>query len=255
MLAELQALADAAFDPEDEATPTDYVVSYVASGGILNQLAEKLRVSRHFLTDTLRKMEREAAREELHPRLVRARLEGAHALAEEANTLVDNVIADKEEILKAKLRAERRERLAGAWNRQEFGQDKGQVSVAINLPGLHLAALQAIKSEGTTDTASVALPRVSADDSADYEIIEDKHGSTAGAPLPLGPGETPEEAPLHGAPPPAGGAGATPEVEGLPPEKITTPAAPKKRSKKQQRDDLLRKNALARAAKREAGGG
>lgn len=124
-------------------TSLDYAVHWVESGrtllALVKDIGEELNepVFRASLTEYLNAKYGDIAA----VRLVRARQQGAHGLADDTLTIADEVFADSEHIAKARLQTDVRNRLAAAWNRDEFGQAKaGAVSVSIQM--LHLDALR-----------------------------------------------------------------------------------------------------------------
>lgn len=125
-----------------EASELDYVIAYVQDGGMVASLAEELAtelgesVSRSFLSMVVHRLTDDAT-----DRITAARREGAHALAEEAVTIVDGAPDTREGIQKAKLRADLRTWLASRWNASEFGE-QAKTRINISVGQLHIDALR-----------------------------------------------------------------------------------------------------------------
>lgn len=157
MIAELERRTRELFEDEPNATPLDFAVDYVASGGTLTDLAAELteklgfNVSRHQLSGYLHM----TFGDEAALRLAKARREGAHGLAE--STLGIAAGADsKDAAQRARVEVNARQWLAGQWNRDEFGQQK-QAPIQINLGSLHLDALR-IHAQSERESPSPPAP-------------------------------------------------------------------------------------------------
>lgn len=96
-----------------------------------------------------------------------ARKEGGHALADESIEIVDEAAESREEVARNKVRAEQRLKIAGFWNRQEYGvQDKNSVNLNLNLGQLHLDELR--RRELPSRTEPILPPA-----EPDVEIVND----------------------------------------------------------------------------------
>jgi len=122
--------------------PLDFVLSAVASGKTIHALAEDVTaalgepVRRDALSRVVSSLP--GARE----RLPDARLDAAHAFAEESLALADTAGTDsREAIQKAQMRIASRQWMAERFNRAVYGGPKG-VEVNISIGQMHLAALQ-----------------------------------------------------------------------------------------------------------------
>lgn len=150
--AELLRLARAELIEDEDAELTDdqavlaFVEQWVASGRTQIALADKLSralgfdVGREQLNHHLRQLQRVSADSDL---LSRARLRGAHALAEAAIEEAEAVEPDRDAVAAAKLKIDTKLRIAESWNRQDFGRMQGGVQVAVSIQSLHLEALKA----------------------------------------------------------------------------------------------------------------
>lgn len=143
---------------DDLHTALDYAVEWIENGRTIQQLiydmvrdldADKTyglptptpMLSRTMLMHYLDSLSPESGT--VANRLLRARSIGAHAMVEAGNVALDATPADKLDrdtlnVLDRRLAA--KERLAAAWNRNDFG--KAAPVVSLNFGDLHLAALQ-----------------------------------------------------------------------------------------------------------------
>jgi hypothetical protein len=125
-------------------TALDYAVSYVASGGTLIQLAYDVSQALQWdiSRDMLMRYLSEGREAEAKQRFENARSTGAHGLVEQAIKIADEAnTSDKEQLTKAKMRADARLWTAERWNRKDMGKAP-DVSVVINHNTLHLDALR-----------------------------------------------------------------------------------------------------------------
>jgi hypothetical protein len=134
--------ARATRDLGEDATALDYVVQYIEAGGVLAELARDLagelewEVSRSLVSHVVQRLEPDAPE-----RLAEARRSGGAALVESAVQILDEAPTDsREELTKAKARADIRTWLAGKHDPASYGE-RTQVGVQLNLGQLHLAAL------------------------------------------------------------------------------------------------------------------
>jgi hypothetical protein len=141
MIAELESLTKKYFENKDH-TVLDYAIAQIESGvpiaGLAEQLSKRLDIpiQRQRLSRYLHSLAPDAS-----DRIGQARPQMAHAMAEDALTIVDKPMYDKVEVAQAALRARTREGLAKMFN-PEFNQQKQQ-GVTLNIGSLHLNALRA----------------------------------------------------------------------------------------------------------------
>lgn len=132
---------------ERECSVLEYAVECVESGWTLTQLVESLNDAIDQGDDYVtRAMVSRYLNHELEgaDQLAAARRgDGAHGLAESALTVIDEETEDKVQAARNKTRAEMRLKLAGFWNRQEYGEQRGpSVAVNLDLGQLHIDALR-----------------------------------------------------------------------------------------------------------------
>lgn len=147
-------------------TPLEYVADWIESGKTITQLVkainEKLELDEE--SGVTRAMLSRYVNHELEgtQMLADARAEGSHGMAESAVEIIDTPAADKVEAAQRKTQAEIRLRLAGFWNRAEYGEQKGaQVAVNIDMGQLHLDAMrQRVMPSITQPTLPPAGPDV-----------------------------------------------------------------------------------------------
>lgn len=167
MVAELERLTRAEFG-EEPATHLDFVVEWTESGRMINELLDLLSVAAgdevkrsmlmRYLNDTFDGAER---------RVADARVEGAHALVEDAFEVLEDVGADKDQVARAKAQAEMRQWLAGKWNRGAYGEPKAGVNVQLNLGSAFLDSLRRqAQSSRLSATPARAFSSVGAEGSA-----------------------------------------------------------------------------------------
>ena len=153
----------------------EYAADWVGSGKTLLKLAQDVTtalrrrdsdlpedyVTRNMVSSFLNGLEGGA---EL---LAEARKDGAHAIADESIEIVDEEVESREEVARNKVRADQRLKLAGFWNRQEYGvQDKNSVNLNLNLGQLHLDELR--RRELPSRTEPILPPS-----EPDVEIVND----------------------------------------------------------------------------------
>jgi len=96
----------------------------------------------------------------------------ADALAEEAGTVLDELVgraATAADVSLAKSRSEHRRWLATKYNKEKYGDAKAQVEVHLSLGDLHLSALRA---RGHMDNVPKELPE--GIEEADFEVLEEE---------------------------------------------------------------------------------
>lgn len=124
----------------------EYVTSYIAAGGTLQELSAECEAvhsfpcGQHFLR---RILDEEYGRQNVGERLEQARGQAADVYADEVKSIADDVAEDKDAIAKAKLRTEARQFLAGAYNPRYARNQQAQVNVNVSIASLHLNELRA----------------------------------------------------------------------------------------------------------------
>ena len=131
----------------NEQTTLEYVADWVESGKTITQLKDSINESLEVEEEqgcTRAMLSRYVNRElEGLDTLAEARAEGSHGMAESAITIIDEPAEDKVQAAQRKTQAEMRLKLAGFWNRKEYGEQRGpDVNVNLNLGELHLDALR-----------------------------------------------------------------------------------------------------------------
>lgn len=128
-------------------TPLEYVAEWVEAGKTLTALAADI-------TKALKLEEEDSVTRPMLSRYVNteldgleamrdARSEGSHGMAESSIDIIDQPAADKVQAAQQKASAEIRLKLAGFWNRAEYGEQKGpQVNVNLDMGQLHLDAMR-----------------------------------------------------------------------------------------------------------------
>lgn len=149
-----------AFDvPEDQPAPSalTYVVSRIESGQTAKALCADLTNSLPFECDygmLMRFLRAEhggtndEAESAIDSALRSARARASHCLAEESIEIVDEPAETMMDVSRAASRSRARQWAAQAWNKEDYGQQKG-VSVTVTVGSLHLAALQAPPARAT----------------------------------------------------------------------------------------------------------
>ncbi len=140
------------------------VLERIENGETVTQIARSFNVSRSFFARLLHedRDRHEAVRE--------ARKAAADALVEEAMEIVDNANPVRDELQKAKLRADLRVWLASKFNREQYS-DKQRAPVEVSIGELHLAALRAAMPP---PAARVSLP------AAEVEAADQPKNSNGG---------------------------------------------------------------------------
>lgn len=156
MIAALERRTRAELD-DDAATHTDYAIAWLESGGTVLSLADALSadIEQPVMRATLSRYlsELDAEWEE---RGRRARARGSYAMVEDA---VQQAEKDhhKDNVPLAKLRVDTKLKVAAMFNRDEFGERKGQ-TIALNIGALHIGAMRhaAALREGTATAGAIA---------------------------------------------------------------------------------------------------
>lgn len=193
MVAELTRRARLELDDDeeisDELAPLFYCALRVASGTTLTEVANELTATLH--ADGVLAEDAVILRESLYKYLLelrkkagaggdgiltRARARGAHAIAEQARLNVRNAALTKEAVAKAKLELESDLWLAERWNREELGQVKPGVQVAISFNGMHLDALRA-RAHLVEQQATAQLTSGATGDSDNVQDVEHEYVS------------------------------------------------------------------------------
>lgn len=118
------------------------ILERIASGETVADVARTLLkpdgqcISRNFLSMLLH------ADPERSRLVVQARQEGASAMVDHSLHLVDSAQADRDSVNKAKVQAEVRLKVAGFLDRQQYGEQKQQVNVEVNVASVHLDSLR-----------------------------------------------------------------------------------------------------------------
>jgi hypothetical protein len=130
-------------EEEKQYTVLDYVVDWVESGRTLLQLSNEVGeamqwdISRAMLVNYVT-----AGDPILKRRLEKARLEGAHGAVDVATQIIDDAPTyDKEQLAKAKARADVRLWTAERWNKKELGK-AADVQITVNNNTLHIDAMR-----------------------------------------------------------------------------------------------------------------
>lgn len=179
MILELEQLTRDYFE-DDQHSHLDYAVAQIESGvpiaGIARNLAEKtgLDIQRHVLSRYLHDLSPDAAQ-----RIAEARPIMAHAMAEDALTIVDEHVSDKLDIARNALRARTREGLAKMFN-PEFQQNKQQ-GVTLNIGTLHLNALKAVNLMNSMNSADDSASGVRLTPARSIEPVDALVASVDGA--------------------------------------------------------------------------
>lgn len=114
------------------------ILDRIASGEFIAVIARDIGCSRSYLSKLLHE------NVEIADLFSQAQRDAAAAHAEEGADILDNVPADRDEIMKAKARADYRRWLATVYDRKTFGEPTQQTQVNILSYGqLHLDALRA----------------------------------------------------------------------------------------------------------------
>ena len=133
-------------------TPIEWVVSQVASGVTVTQMAKEVAAielpghppesfSRNWFSTVANRLqvrEREASAKE---QIAAARREAAYVLLDDALKISDEPAEDSASVQRNRLRSDVRLRTAALWNRAELG-DRTGVTVNLDLGALHLDALR-----------------------------------------------------------------------------------------------------------------
>lgn len=153
--ATLEALQERALKELGEgATALEYVTHVLGSGGRIIDVGEALAKPKGPLAFTpgygmvQSALEMETGKGgEVQAALSAARRQGAHAKVEEAEQIADTVSADRDQVARAKLKAEIRTWAAARANREAYGDQKSG-GIEINIGELHLGALQRSQING-----------------------------------------------------------------------------------------------------------
>ena len=158
MIAELQKRTREYFE-DDTHTAFDYALEWVERGRTLTALAQSvtmsvngydpdgplvmkaglLEVSRPMIDKYLREI---AGDQRVSDAFSRARKTGAHGLVEDGLATLDNGSDERDTANANRLRLEARERLAAAWNREDFAKAGNTTNVMLSFGALHLDALR-----------------------------------------------------------------------------------------------------------------
>lgn len=141
MIAELERRTREEFEDDPDATHLDYVVGWVESGGTIVGLLEEMGDGMYRRAMLMKYLEAQYGAE-VTRRMNDARVEGAHAMVEDAAEIVDNARADKDSIALAKLRSDSKNFLASRWNRAAYGEPKAGIALQVNLGSAFLDSLR-----------------------------------------------------------------------------------------------------------------
>jgi hypothetical protein len=119
------------------AVDEDAVMECVADGQTLKAIGFTYGVSRSMMYRWV------GADPDRKARYAAAKRASAEVLVEEAVALLDGAEPDRDSITKAKAQAGIRQWLAERLDRAQYGEDKSQPVLQVNVGSLHLAALQA----------------------------------------------------------------------------------------------------------------
>lgn len=173
IIAELERRAALQSTEAEPFTALDYIHDYIAAGSTMLALADELgkalkrNVSAGVITTWAH------STPEGRALLAQARALAAHSFAEEALQIVDDADEEKSALLKARLRAEQRMRLASKWNRKDYGDEPlVALNQTLNMGQMHLDALRQRSIEAK---AVPVLPPAA--EGADYELVTDEPAS------------------------------------------------------------------------------
>lgn len=143
MIEELERRTREEFGVASTETHADYALLWLANGGTIFSLAESIagakgiRLMRATLDVYLRKIE-----PEWETKSRNARVRGSHSMVEHADALADTAdTLDKDNVPGAKLKIDTKLKVAAMFNRDEFGERKGNTLV-VNVANLHLDAMR-----------------------------------------------------------------------------------------------------------------
>lgn len=143
MIEELERRTREEFGVASTETHVDYALEWVASGGTVFSLAESIagakgiKLMRSTLDKYLRDLEPEWVSKSRD-----ARARGSHSMVEQAAALADTAdTMDKDRVPGAKLKIDSKLKVAAMFNREEFGERKGNTLV-VNVANLHLDAMR-----------------------------------------------------------------------------------------------------------------
>ncbi|HEY9462097.1 MAG TPA: hypothetical protein VIR54_03350 [Vicinamibacterales bacterium] len=187
VIEDLTLLAQRELEGEvDEPNALDYVEHWITNGGTLRGLATKLQADSQnvgFPYDPPleggglgRMIRRKFGDEAAEDRLARARARGATAMVEETHDIADAPVLGSEDAARARNRIGTRQWAATAYDRNQFGQNKGNsVAVNVNLGIAHLDAMRNLRVEKQPlVSADVQVEQLgSAAGVEDAELIED----------------------------------------------------------------------------------
>lgn len=118
------------------------ILERIASGETVADVSRTLlrpdgkHIDRSFLSHLLHK-------DPERSQLVRAaRIEGASAMVDHALHIVDTAPVDRDSVNKAKVMADLRVKVAGFIDREQWGEQKQQVNVQVNVADMHLDSLR-----------------------------------------------------------------------------------------------------------------
>jgi len=160
MIAGLEERTRVAFPDDPTATHLDYVELWQEGGATIRKLAEELSAPVETPEDPdcadtedidtsisgamlARYLDKTFGADEVERRLVLARKRGARLMNDEALSIADGV-KHKDDVPAARLQVSTRNWTAERWNREAFGQSRGDTFNVLTVGQLHLAALQAV---------------------------------------------------------------------------------------------------------------
>jgi len=142
----------------EDASALDWVTGKIASGVTVTTLTKILAAefreescSRGWVSTALNRLTDDAK-----ARIEQARKQAAGVLIDEALSIVDEVARSTADVQRNRLRADARMRIAGWWDKEQYGDSKG-VTVNLDLPALHLEALR-IRSVEQAPTLALLGP-------------------------------------------------------------------------------------------------
>jgi hypothetical protein len=158
-------------------TPLEWVVSEVASGVTITQLAKDVsgmdlpghpeeEMSRNWFSMVVNKLPVPPGAPSAKEQIAAARREAAYVLLDHAIQIADEPANDSASVQRNRLRSDVRLRTAALWNREELG-DRSAVTMKLNIGALHIEAMRA-----RTLQTRAAIPQLEAG-ALDFEIDRD----------------------------------------------------------------------------------
>lgn len=154
LIAELERRTRAAFEDEPEATHLDFVEDWQARGWTLNKLGVECGLGEDMGEFISRYLSRTFGKENVSPRLADARARGSHRLVDKTHDIAEEATEDDVQV--ARLQVSTLQWTAEAWNRNDYGRQRGPV-VNVSIAELHLEALKAVNAKHSAIPAAIAV--------------------------------------------------------------------------------------------------